>query len=210
MSAAVITAKWTIEDYHRMIDAGILNDRHVELLNGEIVEMPPEGTSHAAYSQNAADYLRSLLGSRVRIREAKPITLPPNDSEPEPDIAIVAPHPIAVYVQHHPYPEDIFWLIEYSDSSLKKDMEIKPQTYAAAGIREYWVINLKVKELIVFRSRRAAGTDSRRAAGTDSRSAAGTESPTPTGYQSKQTFTSGSISPLAFPDVSVSVQQLFS
>lgn len=186
MSAAVITAKWTIEDYHRMIAAGILDDRRVELLNGEIVEMPPEGTPHAAYSQNAGDYLRSLLGDRVRIREAKPITLPPNASEPEPDIAIVVPHPVAVYVQHHPYPEDIFWLIEYSDSSLKKDLEVKPETYAAAGIREYWVINLKAKELIVFRS------------------------PTAAIYQSKQTFTSGSISPLAFQDVSVSVQQLFS
>lgn len=169
-----------------MIEAGILDDRHVELLNGEIVEMPPEGTTHAAYSQNAGDYLRSLLGSRVRIREAKPITLPPNDSEPEPDIAIVAPHPVSVYVQHHPYPEDIFWLIEYSDSSLRKDLEVKTQTYAAAGIQEYWVINLKAKELIVFRS------------------------PTETGYQSEQTFTGGSIPPLAFQDVSVSVQQLFS
>lgn len=57
--SGVITAKWTIEDYHRMIAVGILDDRHVELLNGEIVEMPPEGTPHAAYSQNAANYLRS-------------------------------------------------------------------------------------------------------------------------------------------------------
>jgi Uma2 family endonuclease len=179
-------AKWAVEDYHRMIEAGILDDRHVELLNGEIVEMSPEGTPHAAYSQDAGDYLRSLLGSRVRIREAKPITLLPNNSEPEPDIAIVAPHPVAVYVQHHPYPEDIFWLIEYSDSSLKKDLEVKAQIYAAAGIREYWVINLKARELVVF------------------------QSPTPTGYQSKLTFTGDSINPLAFPDVSVSVQQLFS
>ncbi|MBD2090709.1 Uma2 family endonuclease [Microcoleus sp. FACHB-1515] len=192
--SGVITAKWTIEDYHRMIAAGILDDRQVELLNGEIVEMPPEGTPHAAYSQNAADYLRLLLGGRVRIREAKPVTLRPNDSEPEPDIAIVAPHSVAVYLQHHPYPEDIFWLIEYSDSSLKKDLEVKTQIYAAAGIREYWVINLKAKELIVFRSLKVAGTDS----------------PTAAGYQSKQTFAGGSINPLAFPDVSVSVQQLFS
>lgn len=186
MTQAVITAKWTIEDYHRMITAGILDDRHVELLNGEIVEMSPEGTPHAAYSQNTGDYLRSLLGSRVRIREAKPVTLPPNNSEPEPDIAIVEPHPVAVYVQHHPYPEDIFWLIEYSDSSLKKDLEVKTEVYAAAGIREYWVINLKAQELIVFRS------------------------PTPTGYQSEQILTSGTINPLAFQDVSVSVRQLFS
>lgn len=185
MTTAVITAKWTIEDYHRMIAAGILDDRHVELLNGEIVEMSPEGIPHASLSSDAADYLRSLLTGRAKIREAKPVTLPPNDSEPEPDIAIVE-LPSGIYHAHHPYPENIFWLIEYSDSSLKKDLEVKPETYAAAGIREYWVINLKAKELIVFRS------------------------PTLAGYQSEQTYTSGSISPLAFQDVSISVRQLFS
>lgn len=184
MSAAVITAKWTIEDYHRMIDAGILDDRHVELLNGEIVEMSPEGIPHASLTSDTVEYLRSLLGNRAKVRESHPVTLP-NNSEPEPDIAIVR-LPSSIYRLHHPYLEDIFWLIEYSDSSLKKDLEVKTQTYAAAGIREYWVINLKVAELIVFRS------------------------PTPTGYQSEQTFTEGSIQPLDFQDVSVSVRQLFS
>lgn len=58
-----------------MIEAGILATRRVELLNGEIVEMAPEGTPHAAYSQEAGDYLRSILGQRAKVREAKPITL---------------------------------------------------------------------------------------------------------------------------------------
>jgi len=100
-----------------MIAAGILDDRHVELLNGEIVEMTPEGVPHASLSSDAADYLRSLLAGMAKIREAKPVTLPPNDSEPEPDIAIVE-LPSSIYHAHHPYPENIFWLIEYSDSSL--------------------------------------------------------------------------------------------
>lgn len=147
--ASVSTVKWTIEDYHRMIDAGILDDRHVELLNGEIVEMSPEGIPHASFSSDAADYLRSLLSGRAKIREAKPITLPLTDSEPEPDIVIVR-LPSSIYHAHHPYPEDVFWLIEYSDSSLKKDLEVKTQTYAAAGIREYWVINLKVSVQQLF------------------------------------------------------------
>lgn len=140
---ALSTVKWTIEDYHRIVDTGILEDRQVELLNGEIVVMPSEGPPHAAYSQAGADYLRALLGNHAKIREGKPITLPNSDSEPELDIAVVAPHPIAVYVQHHPYPEDIFWLIEFSNSSLNKDMEEKSRIYAAAGISEYWVINLR-------------------------------------------------------------------
>jgi Uma2 family endonuclease len=181
----VITAKWTIEDYHRMVGAGILDNRHVELLNGEIVEMPPEGTPHAVYSQEGADYLRATLGHRAKIREAKPITLPNSNSEPEPDIAVVAPHPIEVYLQHHPYPEDIFWLIEYSNSSLTKDLEEKSKVYAAAGIAEYWVLNLQKMKLVVFRS------------------------PINGEYKSQETLERGSITPLAFPDVAISMARLF-
>lgn len=82
------TAKWAIAEYHRMIEAGILDDRRVELLKGEIVEMPPEGEPHAYFSTVAGIYLIRLLGERAMIRSAKPITLA-NNSEPEPDIAIV-------------------------------------------------------------------------------------------------------------------------
>lgn len=82
------TAKWTLKEYHSMIDAGILSGRKVELLRGEIVEMAPEGEPHAYSSDEAGEYLASLLGERATIREAKPITLR-DDSEPEPDIAIV-------------------------------------------------------------------------------------------------------------------------
>jgi Uma2 family endonuclease len=90
-------AKWTIEDYHRMVDIGLLDDRPVELLHGEIVEMSPEGEAHAYFSTEAGDYLARLLGDkpdgianayRALVRHAKPITLP-NNSEPEPDLAIV-------------------------------------------------------------------------------------------------------------------------
>ena len=103
---SVIVAKWTIDEYHRMIDAGILSDRKVELLNGEIVEIFAEGEPHAYCSHEAAKYLINLLGNRATIRQAKPITLL-NDSEPEPDIAIVQPLG-REYRQHHPYPENIF------------------------------------------------------------------------------------------------------
>jgi len=54
------TAKWTIDDYHQMIAAGILVNRRVELLNGEVVEMPPEGPEHAQQSTDAADYVQSI------------------------------------------------------------------------------------------------------------------------------------------------------
>jgi Uma2 family endonuclease len=172
--------KWTLEDYHRMIEAGILSDRHVELLNGEIIEMSPEGIPHANLCSETGDYLRELLGKRVKIRDSKPITLP-NASEPEPDICICQP---ISYATHHPYPEDIFWLIEYSDSSLNKDLETKSLIYATANIPEYWVVNLKSRKLIVFRD------------------------PIDGEYQQKQTFSQGTINSLAFPDISISINRL--
>ncbi len=178
----LIAAKWTINDYHRMIAAGILCDRKVELLKGEIVEMPPEGEPHAYCSDEAGEYLSNLLGKRAKIRQAKPITLP-NDSEPEPDIAIVQ-RLGRDYREHHPYPENIFWLIEYANSSLEKDLERKSKIYAEVGIPEYWVVNLKKSHLVVFRE------------------------PLDGDYATKFTLATGIIQPLAFPDVSVLVERI--
>jgi Uma2 family endonuclease len=178
----VSIAKWTLDDYHQMIASGILDDRNVELLKGEIVEMAPEGEPHAYGSTEARTYLERLLGELATVREGKPITLP-NASEPEPDLAIVEPLG-REYRSHHPYPENIFWLIEYSDSSLSKDLETKNKIYAEAGIREYWVVNLKKLQLIVFRD------------------------PQDGEYASKMTLTTGVIQPLAFPDVDISVDRI--
>ncbi len=180
----VSIVKWTIDDYHRMIAAGILNDRRVELLKGEIVEMSPSGEPHAYFSSEAGEYLSRLLGDRAMIRQGNPITLP-NDSEPEPDIAIVQ-RLGREYLQHHPYPTNVFWLIEYSDSSLEKDLEIKSKIYAEVEIPEYWVVNLKKRQLVVFRD------------------------PQDGEYATKFTLTVGTIYPLAFPDVAIAVDLIVS
>lgn len=180
---ALETAKWTLDDYHRMIETGILSDRRVELLNREIIEMSPEGPDHAYLGDAAGDYLESLLRGRANVREGRPITLPDN-SEPEPDIAVVKPLG-KVYRQRHPYPEDVFGLIEFSNSSLIKDLEPKQLIYAKAGIQEYWVANLKTSELIVFRD------------------------PQQEGYRLRLVLKDGTVQPIAFPDVSISVERLF-
>ncbi|MBD2040253.1 Uma2 family endonuclease [Microcoleus sp. FACHB-672] len=178
----VTIAKWTVDDYHRMIEVGLLESRHVELLNGEIIEMPPEGLEHAYLGDEVGKYLSNLLGKSARVREARPITLP-NNSEPEPDLAIVKPFG-QIYRQHHPYPEDIFWLIEFSNISLVKDLDVKRKTYAAAEIPEYWVVDLKHRQLNVFRQ------------------------PVNGDYVETVTLTAGEIVPVAFPDIKVPVQQL--
>jgi len=114
-SPAVTPYRWTVDRYHRAVEAGIFDGQPLELLDGQLIEMSPEGIPHAGLSSDGADYLRERLGSQAKVREAKPITLP-NDSEPEPDIAIVKPLGDLYKTQRHPQVSDIFWVIEYSDS----------------------------------------------------------------------------------------------
>jgi Uma2 family endonuclease len=177
------TAKWSLDDYHQMIASGLLDNRSLELINGEIIQMSPEGVAHSFYCRGTAKYLRSILGERAEISEAHPITLP-NDSEPEPDIAIVRT-PDTLYQTRHPLPADIFWLIEIASSTLAKDLGVKKDIYAQAGIPEYWVINLQTLELVVFKD--LTGDE----------------------YRSKVCLSSGNISPLAFPEISIEIARLF-
>ncbi|MEH2049728.1 Uma2 family endonuclease [Nostoc sp.] len=99
-------AKWSVDDYHRMVEAGILRDRHLELLAGEIVEMSPETPIHYTTAKRSTKYLEGLLSGKADVRFNGPITL--SDSEPEPDIAIVQ-LPESSYSDHHPAPQDMFW-----------------------------------------------------------------------------------------------------
>ena len=131
----LITYKWSIAEWHELVNSGILQDKPVELLEGEIIEMSPEGIEHSYTNQSIADYLRELFQGQAYIRDAHPITL--DNSEPEPDIAIVR------------LPKDIYWLIEISKKTLKKDLEQKIVTYARNGIPEYWVIDLVNQKLFV-------------------------------------------------------------
>ena len=174
-------ARWTIDDYHAMIEAGLLVERRVELLNGLIVEMSPEGPDHADLSTDALEHFMSAANGRYRVRPAKPITITDNNSEPEPDIALVKPQS---YRKSHPTPDDVYLIIEFSRTSLTKDTEDKRQTYAAAGITDYWVVNLREGYLIMYRN--PSGGD----------------------YQSEQRLTSGTVSPLAFPDLTLDVETL--
>jgi Uma2 family endonuclease len=176
-------AKWSVDDYHRMVEAGILRDRHVELLAGEIVEMSPETPIHYTTAKRGAKYLEELLSGKADVRFNGPITL--SNSEPEPDIAIVR-LPESSYNDRHPAPQDIFWIVEVAKTSLKKDLDIKAAIYATAAIQEYWILDLSTKQMIVLRN------------------------PQDGEYVEKYTTGEGIITPLAFADISVSVQRLFS
>jgi Uma2 family endonuclease len=113
-------AKWSVNDYHRMIEAGILKDRRVELLAGEIVEMSPETPIHYNTAKRGAKYLEELLSDRADVRFNGLITL--SNSQPEPDIAVVR-LPESNYNDRHPEPQDIFLIIEVAKTSLRKDLD---------------------------------------------------------------------------------------
>ena len=108
----------------------------------------------------------------------------PNGSEPQPDLAIVQPLD-TVYLEHHPDPVNIFWLVEYSYSTLNYDLGDKQIVYAQSEIPEYRVVNLKDLQLTVF------------------------QDPSPSGYRSVTNIQDGTISPLAFPNISIEVRRLF-
>ncbi|MDY6940726.1 MAG: Uma2 family endonuclease [Cyanobacteriota bacterium] len=173
--------KWTVEEYHRLIDLAFFADRRVELLEGDLVEMPPEGPFQAFLTEGTAEYLRGLLSGLAWVREAHPISLP--DSEPQPDIAIVQ-LPREQYRSRHPEPEEIFWLVEISRSTLDYDLNEKKQACARAKIPEYWVVNVNAKQLHVFRE------------------------PSDRSYTIEWVLTEGAIVPLAFLEISVDIVQL--
>lgn len=169
---------FTVDDYHRMADAGILTeDDRVELLGGEIRVMAAIGTRHQAcvlrltalFGRLAARALLSAQGA-VRLDRL---------SEPEPDIALLAPRD-DFYAAGHPRPEDVRLLVEVSDSSLAYDRGEKLPRYAAAGILEVWIADLVSDRLEVHRE------------------------PAEDGHRSVRIVTRGeAIAPLAFPDFEV-------
>ncbi len=131
---------WTVEEYHRMIEAGILTEGDkIELLDGRIVEMSAQTPPHVATTQRSDRYLQHLLRDLAEIRAQLPITLA--TSEPEPDIAVVRIDPGA-YGDHHPNPSEILLLIEVSYSTLQIDRREKAPIYARANIAEYWILDV--------------------------------------------------------------------
>lgn len=140
----------TVAEYHRLAAAGILSrEDRVELLNGKVVPMSPIGSAHAACVEKISELLRLVLGEKAMVRAQNPVTLG-GYSEPEPDLAVVA-RKENFFADRHPQAREIFLIIEVADSSIEKDRHEKLAVYAAAGIPEYWIVNLERKELEIYR-----------------------------------------------------------
>jgi Uma2 family endonuclease len=140
----------TSTEYYEMMENGIIKEgERVELILGQIFTMSAKGTRHTLCTRKLFKQLFSLIGDRADVQSQDPITLP-NHSEPEPDI-VIARLRSDDYVNSHPAPEDIILVIEVADSTLKFDRETKAPLYAAAGIGEYWIVNLIDDRLEIYR-----------------------------------------------------------
>ena len=183
-AAELVPHRFTVADYYRMLEAGILaEDDRVELLGGQVVDMSPMGPPHAAAAEQARDVLQAALGARAQARDSRPVGLGEYD-EPLPDLAVVRPRADR-YATAHPTAAEIFWLVEVADSSLARDRWTKPAIYAAAGVREVWVVNLPERVLEVYRA------------------------PGLPGYEDRQTHQRGAgVAPLAFPELRLAVADL--
>ena len=143
MSLLLTRYKFTTDDYHRMAEAGILDeDDRVELLDGEIIPMAPMGNRHAACIDRLTRWLVQQLGDRAIVRVQNPISLG-DYSEPEPDVSLLRPRDdFYATGERHPGPEDVLLVIEVADSTIELDRRVKLPLYARHGITEVWLLDL--------------------------------------------------------------------
>ena len=141
MAQEFVRRWFNVREYNRMAEAGILteNDR-VELIEGEIIEMSPIGSRHAACVKRLNTLLNQQVGQDAVVSVQDPIYLD-DFSEPQPDIALLRPRE-DFYAEEHPAPPDILLVIEVADTSVEYDRNRKLPLYARADIPEVWLVNL--------------------------------------------------------------------
>lgn len=185
-AVAPVPFRFSVDDYYRMAESGILcEDDRVELLDGLVVEMSPIGSRHAECVRRITDRLYETVRSRTVISVQAPIRLD-DRSEPEPDIALVRKRGGGGYLDRHPQPEDVFLIVEVGDTSSERDRTLKQSLYARASVAEVWFVDLESKEVVVCRS------------------------PVDGAYTKTSVVNSGAqLTPEAFPDVRISAAEIW-
>ena len=184
MAMPLSAHRFTVDEYHRMGEAGVFHeDDRVELVDGQVVEMSPIGPEHAGCVGALTGLLARLVGDRAVVWVQNPIDLS-ELAEPQPDVALLSPRPDA-YRTAHPQPEDILLVIEVADTTVTYDRDVKLPLYARAGIPEAWLVDLKSHHIEVCREPSGAQY-------TDIRTARRGET----------------ITPVAFPTVKISVEEI--
>jgi Uma2 family endonuclease len=157
--APPVVKRWTVEDYHRMAEMGLLPPgERTELIAGQVLMMAAKGTPHVLAlrrARNVFEALVSQLSEPWFVSTQDPIQLD-DFSEPEPDLAIVRGD-ILDYAERHPLVQDLALVVEVADSTLLYDTETKDKLYARSGVPDYWVLDLKNRQLHIFRQPTASG-----------------------------------------------------
>lgn len=184
MLAPVTRHRFTAEEYHRLIEAGVFDeDDRVELLDGEVIEVSPIGSRHGAAVRRATYILMRGLASEAIVSVQNPVRIS-DLSEPQPDLALLKPRR-DFYENSHPTPEDVLLILEVAETSAHYDRDVKAPLYAASSIPEVWVLDLSTGFLEVLRQ------------------------PTPQGYRSILRLAGGErVAPLAFPEFPITVADL--
>lgn len=140
--------RFTVEEYHRMLEMGLLKDREpFELIHGWITRKIGTNPPHAFVVSALMELLAPLLGGKATLRVMQPITT--SDSEPEPDI-VVATGSKADYKKRHPKPTELWILVEVADTTLPEDQTTKLELYAGAKVPEYSIVNLIDRRVEVY------------------------------------------------------------
>ena len=131
-------------EYERLVDLGVFEDVRVELLEGQLVEMSPQGEGHATLTARLAGWLWPAVGSDMQLRQYSPMRAGLR-SMPEPDISVI---PLKKGYFH---PDFAYLIVEVSDSSIHNDRNVKTLIYARAGVVEYWILNVQREQIEVHR-----------------------------------------------------------
>jgi Uma2 family endonuclease len=138
-------------EYDQLVELGAFEDEKIELIDGRLVHMSPEGAPHAKTISFLNHLLVIALNGRARIRVGSPLAVS-EVSEPEPDLAAVA-----IEDDRLDHPETAYLAIEVSSSSLRKDSVVKPRLYGGAAVPEYWIVDLKDRCVVVLTEPTADG-----------------------------------------------------
>lgn len=153
LAAGITRHRFTVEEYHKMAEAGVFSeDDRVELIDGEVVEMTPLGWRHARCVSSLNMLLARLAGDRYVLSVQNPITVDEH-GEPQPDIALVRELP----AERLPGPEEVVLVVEVSDAALPYDKNIKLPFYACVGFPEAWIVDLQSEVIEVHASPRPSG-----------------------------------------------------
>lgn len=173
---------WTSEEYQRLAETGVLSGRRIELIEGQVLQMSPMGSRHSVTLMKLVRLLPQKFNESYSIQIQSPLALS-RHSQPEPDAAVLLGPPSDFREE---LPIKAVLTIEVADSTLRFDRTTKAKIYAAAGIEDYWIINLSEDQVEVHRK------------------------PTPEDGYAETIIAKGGekISPLVLPDAQIAVSDL--